>query len=31
MPATAWILLIASFALGLGIVLAFYINQRRRH
>jgi hypothetical protein len=31
LPATAWILLIASFGLGLGIVLAFYRNQRRRH
>ena len=28
LPATAWILLIASFGLGLGIVLAFYRNQR---
>ncbi len=30
LPWTAWLLLFASFGLGLAIELAFYINQRRR-
>ncbi len=30
LPWTAWLLLLASFGLGLAIELAFYINQRRR-
>ncbi len=30
LPWTAWLLLLASFGLGLAIELTFYLNQRRR-